>query len=152
MELRKYIVDYLEKMMRFLYGWMATNDESLGKITYAVHLFCLVFIIILIFLSHTIYPVIWFQFITFLIVLIVWIQHIILKICVCSVLEIKLMGREAPLAIDVILGLFKLPVSKETRMGVTLLMSTMGMLFLGLELISRSVMYFREINKFSLWA
>jgi hypothetical protein len=62
------------------------------------------------------------------------------------------MGREAPLAIDVILGIFKIPVSKETRMGVTLLMSTMGVMFLGLELLSRSVMYFREINKFSLWA
>jgi hypothetical protein len=67
-------------------------------------------------------------------------------------LEIKLMGREAPLAIDVILDIFKIPVSKETRMGITVLLSTTAVFFLGLELMSRSIMYIRELNNLSLWA
>jgi hypothetical protein len=152
METRYYLVQQLEKLMRVAYGWLSENDESLGKITYMLHIFSLLLILILVIVSHTIYPVIWFQTLVFVIVLIVWIQHILLHSCICSVLEIKLMGRKAPLAIDIILEIFKIPVSKETRMGITVFLSTMAVFFLGLELLSRSVMYFREVNNLSLWA
>jgi len=152
METRYYLVQKLEKLLRGAYGWLSENDESLGKITYMLHIFSLLFILILVVVSHTIYPVIWFQFLVFIIVFIVWIQHILLHTCICSVLEIKLMGREAPLAIDVILDIFKIPVSKETRMGITVFLSTTAVFFLGLELVSRSIMYIRELNNVSLWA
>ena len=152
METRYYLVQQLEKILRGTYGWLSENDESLGKITYTLHIFSLLLILILVIVSHTIYPVIWFQCLVFMIVFTVWIQHILLHTCICSVLEIKLMGREAPLAIDVILDIFKIPVSKETRMGITVLLSTTAVFFLGLELMSRSIMYIRELNNLSLWA
>jgi hypothetical protein len=151
METKYYLVQQLEKLLRGAYGWLSENDESLGKITYMLHIFSLLFILILVIVSHTVYPVIWFQVLVFIVVFVVWIQHILLHTCICSVLEIKLMGREAPLAIDVILEIFKIPVSKETRMGITVCLSTTAVFFLGLELISRSIMYVRELNNVSLW-
>jgi hypothetical protein len=152
METRYYLVQQLEKLMRATYGWLSENDESLGKITYIVHIFSLLLIIILVIVSHLVYPVIWFQTLVFLVVFTVWIQHILLHACICSVLEIKLMGRKAHLAIDIILDIFKIPVSKETRMGITVLMSTSAVFFLGIELLSRCIMYIRELNNISLWA
>jgi hypothetical protein len=53
--------------------------------------------------------------------------------------------------IDSLLNIFAIPVQNETRMGVTLILSTVGVLFLGLELIARSVMYGRQMLGVSTW-
>jgi hypothetical protein len=53
--------------------------------------------------------------------------------------------------IDSLLNIFSIPVQNETRMGVTLMLSTVGVLFLGLELIARSVMYGRQMLGVSTW-
>lgn len=106
---------------------------------------------VLIVISHTIYPVFWFQFVIFLFVLAIWIQHLLLKTCVLTSLERKLMGPDNPTAIDVMLQSFGIPINKETRMGVTLLTSTMATMFLGLELVARTIMYGRQCIGLSTW-
>ena len=152
MDVRTYLTNKLETCVRYVYARIAENDETLGQILFTTHVFSILLVFILVIVSHTIYPVIWFQVLVFLIVLIVWCQHIFLHTCICSLLELKLLGKEAYLAIDCILQLFKIPVSNKARMGITLMLSTAGVFFLGLELIARSVMYGRDLYGFSGWA
>lgn len=152
MSLKNAIVDILETAMRFMYGWIAKNDEILGEIVYTSHLAGFYTLLVLIFISHTFYPVFWFQVFVFLFLFAVWIQHLVLKTCVLTSLERRLMGPEHALSIDVLLNCFGIPVQRETRMGVTLMLSTVGVMFLGLELFARSAVYLRGLYGFSEWA
>lgn len=149
--MKKEIVNGLESLMRFMYGWITDNDEVLGNIVYVMHIFALNTIAVLYVISHTLYPVFWFQTFVFVIGLIVWLQHIVLHTCVCTSLERRLLGPDGNLAIDVVLNLFDIPVSKETRIGVTLLMSSLSVLFMGFELTARSVLFIREQYSISTW-
>ena len=152
MTVKQKIVDALESILRWVYQWLTDNDKILGKILYTLHLISLLVIVVMIVVSHIFYPVIWFQVFVFLIVFIIWLQHVLLHSCVCSSLERKLMGGDARLAVDIILEVLRIPITKESRMGVTVLLSTVGVLFLGLELFARAVMYAREYYGFSRWA
>lgn len=151
MSTKEVIIEYLEIALRWTYKWLTDNDEILGKILYTLHVIALLVIIILIVISHVIYPVFWFQCFVFLIVLTVWLQHVLLRSCVCSSLERRLMGNDAPLAIDGILKMLGMSPSKENRMGVTLLTSSIAVGLLGLELVARGVMYFRSELELSPW-
>ena len=144
-------MDCLEAATRFLYRWLTTNDEILGKITYTIHLFGFYTLLVLIVMGHTVYPVFWFQGMVFIFLLVVWVQHILLKTCVLTSLERRFMGPDSSVMIDVLLELAGIPVQKETRMGVTVLISTAGVLFLGLELLARTSMYGRELVGMSRW-
>jgi hypothetical protein len=151
MSIRARIVDCLEAAMRFLYRWLTTNDEILGKITYTIHLFGFYTLLVLVVMGHTVYPVFWFQTFAFFFVVLVWVQHIVLKTCVFTSLEHRLMGPDSFVMMDVLLELAGIPVQKETRMGVTVLISTAGVMFLGLELLARMSMYGRELMGMSRW-
>ena len=149
--MRKQIVNFLETWSRFAYSWITDNDEVLGEIIYTLHLFGFYTLMVLIVVSHTFYPVFWFQCFVFGFLGLVWLQHMLLKTCVLTSLERRLLGTDHPLMIDSILNMFGIPVQKETRTGVTLLLSTAGVVFLGLELTSRSVMYGRALIGASTW-
>ena len=151
MTLKETSVFLLEKFMRYFYGWLAENDETLGRIVYVLHIFVFNMILVLIIVSHTIYPVFWFQVFVFLIVFLVWTQHVILRTCICTSLERKLIGKSAPISVDIILETLKIPVSTESRMGVTLLISSLTVFFLGFEILSRISMNLREQFEWSLW-
>jgi hypothetical protein len=131
------IVDILEYIIRYSYAWLTTNDEILGKIVYVVHLTGFWTIMILIFVSHM-FPYFWFQVGVFVFVIVAWIQHIVLNTCVLSSLEIRFLRKRAMCMIDSLLQLVNISPTYETRMGVTLLLSTTMTLFLGLELIART--------------
>lgn len=149
--MREYTVNKLETWMRLLYSWLTDKDEVLGEIIYTMHIFGFYTLMVLIVVSHTFYPVFWFQVFVFTFLFLVWVQHMVLNTCVLTSLERRLLGRQHPLMIDGLLNIFGIPVQKETRMGVTLMLSTVGVLFLGLELTSRSVMYGRTLIGASTW-
>ena len=151
-EVINFLVDQLESTIKFIYEWFKTEEENLGKIVYSLHIFLLVLLFCLILISHLLYTVIWLQIFVFIIAFVVWLQHILLHTCISSVLEMKLLGRNAPLAIDIILNMFKIPILKETRVGITIMLSTCGVAFLGLEIIARGILYLRELGGISLWA
>ena len=150
-QIRTFLVESLERFVKFFYGWISDNNDALSKMTYILHIFVLLFFFSLIFVSHIIYPVFWFQLLVFIISFVIWLQHVILHMCVCTSLEIKLGGIDSPIAIDVILELFGIPINREARIGVTILMTTLFTTFLGLELTARSIMFLREYYGFSLW-
>jgi hypothetical protein len=151
MSVRGVITDYVEKWLRFVYKWVTDKDEVLGEIVYMLHMFGFWTLIVLIIISHTFYPVFWFQFMIFSFVCLVWIQHLILNTCVLTSIERKLLGPKNHLMIDSLLNVFNIPVQRETRMGVTLMLSTVGVLFLGLELSARTILYGRSVLGASTW-
>lgn len=151
MSLHKTIVDNLESFFRFAYKWVTDKDEVLGEIVYTLHIFGFWTVMLLVFISHTIYPVFWFQAIIFSFICLVWLQHVVLRTCVLTSIERRLLGPSGHNMIDSLLNIFAIPVQNETRMGVTLMLSTVGVLFLGLELIARSVMYGRQMIGVSMW-
>ena len=136
-EIRKNLIDLLESVVLFCYGWLTDNKEALGNITYAWHIMLLFLMFTMIIISHVIYPALWFQIFVFIIAIIIWVQHCILHFCVCTSLEIRYLGKNANIAIDGVLNTFNIPTIRENRIGVTILMTSMVVFFLGLELIAR---------------
>jgi hypothetical protein len=151
MSLRKEIVDKLESFLRFIYKWITDKDEILGEIVYALHIFGFWTLMVLVVISHTIYPIFWLQAVIFFVVFLVWVQHLVLRTCVLTSIESRLLGPNGHFMIDSLLNVFKIPTQIQTRMGVTLMLSTVGVLFLGLELIARSVIYARQVIGVSTW-
>lgn len=151
MSLHKTVVDNLESFLRFIYKWITDRDEILGEIVYTLHIFGFWTLIVLVVISHTIYPVFWFQAIIFSFIFAVWIQHVVLHTCVLTSIERRLLGPKGHNMVDSLLNVFGIPVQNETRMGVTLMLSTVGVLFLGLELTARLVMYGRQVLGVSTW-
>jgi hypothetical protein len=136
---------------RFIYKWITDKDEILGEIVYTLHIFGFWTVMVLVVISHTVYPVFWLQFMIFSFICLVWLQHVVLRTCVLTSIERRLLGPQGHNMIDSLLNIFSIPVQNETRMGVTLMLSTVGVLFLGLELIARSVMYGRQMLGVSTW-
>lgn len=126
-------------MVRYLYGWLTENDEILGKIVYVLHLAGFWTLITLIFLSH-VFPYFWFQVGVFMVVLLTWIQHVLLNTCVLTSLEIKFTKDSVVRMVDSLLVMFHIPASNQTRIGVTVMLSTVMVFFLGLELMSRIIL------------
>ena len=150
MNIKRSIVDFLERTSRFIYGWIADNDDLLGTIILVVHTFLAITLLVLVVVSHTIYPMFWFQFFIFCLMFLVWLQHLILKTCVLTSLERRLISGDIT-SMDAILNMFGIPITRETRSGVTLIVSTIITGLLGLELVARSAMFLRSKLGVSTW-
>ena len=79
--------NYTRNIISFLYGWISTDGEVLGYILGVVHIVIGITIPIMIIISHTIYPAFWFQCLAFGLVLVVWLQHVFLRVCIIIVAE-----------------------------------------------------------------
>lgn len=99
MEKRK-IIDNLESWVRnittFLFQWLSKDGEVLGYILAVFHTLGTVLVWVCLFLSHTIYPILWFQVSTFIMLFIIWTQHAILNVCIISVAESVFTSSEPP--------------------------------------------------------
>jgi hypothetical protein len=130
---------YLRIMIRFLYSWLSTDGEVLGYILGVCHFVIGTTIPICIILSHTLYPAFWFQCFSFIIVFIVWVQHIVFRVCISILAEKKFTKSEAPY-----FRIFRdtTGLDGEEMLGYLVAIETGAVLGLGLEIIS----------KFSSWA
>jgi hypothetical protein len=87
---------FLNNTVSFLYQWLTTDGEILGYILGTIHITSSIFIFICIIVSHTIYPVFWLQCVIFICLFLIWIQHIVLKVCVVIVAEMNLTQNHSP--------------------------------------------------------
>ena len=87
---------YIRRSIRFLYGWLSTDGEVLGYILGVIHVIIGVTLPFMVVVSHTIYPAFWLQCIVFSILLIVWLHHIFLRVCIIIVSERNLTKKESP--------------------------------------------------------
>ena len=87
---------YVRELVTFLYSWLTTDGEVLGYILGVSHFVISVTISVMVVVSHTLYPVVWFQVLVFVLLFIIWIQHVFLKVCISIVAEQKLTKKEPP--------------------------------------------------------
>ena len=86
----------LKTLLYFLYSWFTTDGEILGYILGIWHIIICITILICILLSHTLYPMVWFQFGCFICLFCIWLQHIFLHVCVVFLTEIHLTKKNPP--------------------------------------------------------
>lgn len=81
--------------------------EWIGYASAILHLFVANTFIVLIIVSHTIYPALWFKFLIFSLLSLIFIQHVIIGGCVMTMFEKKMTGQtESPFR-DLLEKIFK---------------------------------------------
>ena len=89
-------VKILNYTISFLYKWLSTDGEVLGYILGTIHVILSIFILVCVVVSHTIYPIFWFQCMVFVWLFLIWIQHVVLKVCVVIIAEKNLTQNKSP--------------------------------------------------------
>jgi hypothetical protein len=72
------------------YSWFSTKGEILGYILAVFHFIISAGLITLIVVSHTIYPSVWLKLFVFICLFLIWLQHVVLDICIVTVWESQL--------------------------------------------------------------
>lgn len=97
---KEQIVSYLESRLRYgistLFCWLSTDGDILGYILSVIHILMFTVLATSILISHTIYPVVWFQCLSIFGLIIVWLQHIFLKVCIVTIAEKSFTNKFAP--------------------------------------------------------
>jgi hypothetical protein len=88
--------NYTRNIISFLYSWLTTDGEVLGYILGVLHVVIGTTIPIMVVISNSIYPAFWFQCLAFGIVLLVWLQHVFLRVCIIVVAEKNLTKGGSP--------------------------------------------------------
>uniref|UniRef100_A0A6C0JSG1 Uncharacterized protein n=1 Tax=viral metagenome TaxID=1070528 RepID=A0A6C0JSG1_9ZZZZ len=134
------VVNYLESNLRFLvsflFQWISTDGEVIGYVLGVIHFMISVIIVILLFVSHTIYPALWLQGSVLLCLIIIWFQHIILKVCISIVAEEKLTNGKSPFfqLVNDISRLFDIPLDRfieNILIAETISIASFTMAFIG---------------------
>lgn len=107
-----------------------------GKLVRYIHDFLSNTMIVLIVISHTLYPAFWLQTIVLCICVVVWLQHLVCNGCVISKVEQKLIGDTRSFAAP-FLEVFHIEPTKELGSAMIIMGSTLVVFFLGLEWIAR---------------
>jgi hypothetical protein len=107
-----------------------------GKIVRYIHHFLSNTLIILVIVSHTLYPAFWLQTLVLFLCTVVWIQHVTCNGCVISKVEQKLIG-DSDSFVAPILEAFHLEPTQELAVATVIMGSTLGVFVLGLEWIAR---------------
>ena len=133
--------EYLKQTIRFLYKWLTTDGEALGYILGHIHFMLFVCLLFLVVVSHTLYPSFWLQVIIFVIILIIWMQHIFLKVCISTVAENDLTNNSAPFhqLVETILN-----IPADDFINHLIVAETVALGCFGLELISRISMFLHD--------
>jgi hypothetical protein len=84
------LVEKLISLGYTFYSWFFTKGEILGYILAVFHFIISAGLITLLIISHTIYPSVWLKLFVFTCLLLIWLQHVALDICIVSVWEKQL--------------------------------------------------------------
>jgi hypothetical protein len=133
--MESFATEWTEWAVHTILFW-ETDDERKGKILRWVHYFMTNALLIMIVVSHTIYPAFWLQTFILIFSIFAWLQHITCNGCVISKVEQKLIG-DSKSFVDPFLELFHIEPTKELSIAFLILGSTIGVGLLGLEWIAR---------------
>ena len=139
---REKVISFLEKYIRiivtFLFQWLSTDGEVIAYILGVLHVQMFVILSVGVFLAHTLYPVFWFQCLTTATLIIVWLQHIILKVCVVTIAEERLHKTQAP-STPYISQIFSYLLNTDLNSALTslVLAESVGVLCFSLEIIGK---------------
>ena len=129
---------YLRSLIIFAYKWLTTEAEALGYILGSLHFMISIFLFLLVIVSHTFYPAFWLQCAVFLLLFIIWIQHVFLKVCISILAEKNLTNNISPFH-KLVEDLFGISSHEFGNYLVTA--ETVALGCFGLELLSRMSIY-----------
>lgn len=123
-------------IVHFLYGWLTTDGEALGYIIGIFHILIIATLFILVFISHTVYPLFWLKCLVFCSLAVILIQHILLRICIMTVAEVNLTQKPSIHHDFLKFWLDKLNISFEAFTTHLIVAETIAVLCFGLEIVS----------------
>jgi hypothetical protein len=132
---------YLRTLVTFLYSWLSTDGEVLGYILGVWHFVVCVTIFVAIIVSHTVYPVWWLQVFSFVCLLLIWLQHVFLQVCIVFIAERKLTNKEPPFY-EIIRNIFHIDPEQFTLHFVIAESIAVGCF--GLELMAKLSVFLYE--------
>lgn len=139
------VIRYLESNLRnfigFFYSWITQEGEILGYILGVLHFLISIVIFVILIISHTIYPTLWLQCVALMCLVLIWVQHVILKVCISIVAEKRLTNGEAPFfgIVNDISSLFRIPLDRFIEN--LLLAETISVACFSLAFIGRISLY-----------
>lgn len=128
-------IEWVEWAVHSLLFW-EEDPKRKGKILRSFHHFFMHALLVMIIISHTLYPTFFLQTIILGICICIWIQHILTNGCVVSKVEQKLL-QDSENFVDPILEIFHIIPTREISIAIVILGSTLTTLLLTLEWISR---------------
>jgi xanthosine utilization system XapX-like protein len=89
-EIIRLLKDWMIYAVTFLYKWLTTDAEILGYILAVLHVLISTTLMICTGLAHTVYPTWQFKLGCYICMVLVWLQHIFLNVCIFTVAELSL--------------------------------------------------------------
>jgi hypothetical protein len=89
-EVIRFLKEWMISAVTFLYKWLTTDAEILGYILAVLHVLISSTLMLCVGLAHTIYPIWEFKLGCYLCMVLVWLQHIFLNVCIFTVAELSL--------------------------------------------------------------
>jgi len=115
-------VNWTEWLVKRVFG---EDDAKTGRIVRAIHTGFTYVSLMLVAVSFTLYPALWFQTVMFTICGLVWMQHILFHGCVFSKVEQRLLKDESSF-LDPYLELFDVEATERSKQGILMMLSTVG--------------------------
>ena len=133
----------IKKTIKFLYMWLTTEGEALGYILGHIHFTLFLLLLICVVIAHTIYPKFWFQAAVFVVIFLIWIQHVVLKVCVSTVAEKDLTNKEASPFHELVETVFH--ISTDDFINYFIVAETVALCCFALELIAHCSIHISQI-------
>ena len=125
------VTDWVEWMLHKVMFWETDNGRK-GRILRAIHHLMSYAMLTLIVVAHTLYPALWFQTLLVVAVGVVWIQHMVLRGCVFTRVEQRLLG-DTDSFWDPYVEFMGIRPSQDVNTAVLITVSTVGFALMGLE-------------------
>jgi len=145
---KEYIIEKLHFFTKhafsFLYRWITTDGEVVGYILGFMHVFTAILVLVCLIVSHTFYPVFWFQCVVYSWILAIWLQHVALNVCVVTLVEKDFTQKDSPfyLLLDDILKLLNIDIYQV--LNYIVVAETVAVACFGLEIVSILSLYFQK--------
>jgi hypothetical protein len=133
--MEQYAIEWTEWLVHKVLFWETDNVKK-GRILRFIHYILSYGLVLLVIISHTIYPALWLQTCVLWVCFLAWVQHVLTHGCVISKVEQKLIG-DGDSLIDSILDIFHIEANEYSKRGILTLISTVSVGLLSLEWVSR---------------
>ncbi len=135
------------KFIKYVYGWISKDDDFFGHVLASSHFIISATFYLLIIACHTVYPSLYFQLFVFSCIVVIWLQHVFLKVCISIVAEKELTRMYAPSIplFEMVLKYFHLTFEDFTNYFISA--ETVCVIMFGLEIVSKIILVLYDLYK-----
>jgi len=128
---------FLTWFITFFFQWLTNEGEILGYILGAIHILFAASLLTLVFASHTIFPETIYQLVAFICLVLVWVQHLFLNVCMFTYTERRFSGQPpSDYILNELLANF-FGIHQDKLLGSMVLIESVAVWCFGLELLAK---------------